>query len=106
MSNEQCQEVTFAYVTGESAWYGYTDLNIIDALLVGAKRIGHSYGLAKHPEARYEQTTSCIFQQKKGQIKKEQITIRRLAAENDVAVEFSPVSTQALQVQFHLLKSA
>ena len=29
---------------------------------------------------------------------------RGLAAENDVAVEFSPVSTQALQVQFHLLK--
>ena len=65
--------LNFYFHAAETNWQGQeTDINVIDALLLGTKRIGHGYGIAKHPEAK------------------------RLALENDVPVEVNPISNQVL----------
>jgi len=47
-------------------------LNVIDALLFDAKRIGHGYAIAKHAEAK------------------------RLAIEKNTPIEVNPISNQVL----------
>ena len=65
--------MNFYFHAGETDWQGSsTDINIIDALLMGTKRVGHGYAIAKHPEAK------------------------RLALENNVPIEVCPISNQVL----------
>lgn len=57
---------------GETNWYGYTDINLIDAVLLNATRIGHGFSLYKHPE------------------------VLKLIKERDIAIEVCPISNQVL----------
>lgn len=69
------KEMNVFYHAGETNWYGEsTDLNIIDAILLGAKRIGHGYSITKHPEAL------------------------RLIKERNIAIEVNPISNQVLKL--------
>ena len=56
---------------GETDWHGsQSDLNIIDAVLLTATRIGHGYSITKHPQ------------------------VLRLARERDIPIEVCPISNQ------------
>lgn len=58
---------------GETKWYGSsTDQNLIDAVLLKSKRIGHGYALPKHPR------------------------IMELVNERRVGIEVNPISNQVL----------
>lgn len=58
---------------GETKWYGYTDLNLVDAVLLNVSRIGHGFALMKHPE------------------------VLKIIKERDIAIEVTPISNQVLK---------
>lgn len=60
---------------GQTNWYGtHVDENLIDAVLLGTKRIGHAYAITKHP------------------------LVMQLVKKLDIAIEVCPVCSQVLQL--------
>ena len=61
----------FFFHAGETDWQGsQADLNIMDAVLLNATRIGHGYSITKHPE------------------------VLKLAKEKEIPIEVCPISNQ------------
>ena len=80
----------YFFHAGESSWQGFVEVNIIDALLLGSKRIGHAFGITKHPgnwNITINKLSKCIFQSE----------ALRLVREQNVALEINPISNQVLQ---------
>jgi adenosine deaminase CECR1 len=74
---EKCDQhgldIPFLFHAGETLDTGSsTDQNLIDAVLLKSKRIGHGFALPKHPEAM------------------------RLVKENNIALELCPISNEIL----------
>ena len=68
-------KLNFFFHAGETDWQGsQADLNIMDAVLLNATRIGHGYSITKHPE------------------------VLKMAKERDIPIEVCPISNQ---VSFH-----
>ncbi|KAG4067754.1 hypothetical protein HA402_005526 [Bradysia odoriphaga] len=59
---------------GETNWFGSIDENLIDAVLLGSRRIGHGFALPKHPK------------------------LIDFVKSNDIAVEVNPISNQVLKL--------
>lgn len=68
-------DIEFFFHAGETNWFGSTvDENLIDAVLLGTKRIGHGFALVKHP------------------------LVLQMLKEHNIAVEVNPISNQVLQL--------
>uniref|UniRef100_A0A1I8PKD4 Adenosine deaminase n=1 Tax=Stomoxys calcitrans TaxID=35570 RepID=A0A1I8PKD4_STOCA len=68
-------DIDFIFHAGETNWFGSSvDENLIDAVLLGTKRIGHGFALVKHP------------------------LVLQMVKERNIAVEVNPVSNQVLQL--------
>ncbi|KAH8266128.1 hypothetical protein KR038_006012, partial [Drosophila bunnanda] len=69
------EDIDFYFHAGETNWFGSTvDENLIDAILLGTKRIGHGFGLVKHP------------------------VVLDMLKKLNVAIEVNPISNQVLQL--------
>ncbi|XP_067647328.1 adenosine deaminase 2-like isoform X2 [Eurosta solidaginis] len=68
-------DIDFYFHAGETDWYGSTvDENLIDAVLLGTKRIGHGFALTKHP------------------------LVLQTVKERNIPIEVNPISNQILQL--------
>ena len=66
-------DLPFIFHAGETlAHGGDTDLNLVDAILLGTKRIGHGYSMTKHP------------------------VLMQLCKEKGIAIETCPISNEVL----------
>ncbi|KAB0790640.1 hypothetical protein PPYR_14917 [Photinus pyralis] len=69
------KNVSLVFHAAETNWYGTSsDFNLFDAVLLGTKRIGHGFGLTKHPH------------------------LMRLIKEKNIAIEVCPISNQVLML--------
>ncbi|KAL5293466.1 CECR1.2 family protein [Megaselia abdita] len=67
------KDINFYFHAGETNWNGQsTDENLLDAVLLGTKRIGHGYALYKHP------------------------SVLDVIKERNIAIEVNPISNQVL----------
>ncbi|XP_055606544.1 adenosine deaminase AGSA-like [Uranotaenia lowii] len=66
--------IQFFFHAGETNWCGLSDDNLIDAILLGTKRIGHGFAAVKHPRVLEE-------------IKK-----------RNICIELNPISNQVLKL--------
>ncbi|XP_019870323.2 adenosine deaminase 2-like [Aethina tumida] len=64
----------FFFHAGETNWFGHTDLNLVDAVLLNASRIGHGFALDKHPN------------------------LIKLGKEKNIPIELCPISNQVLML--------
>ncbi|XP_018564010.1 adenosine deaminase 2 [Anoplophora glabripennis] len=71
---EASEELKFFFHAGETNWYGSTDLNLIDAVLLNSSRIGHAFALSRHP------------------------ILMHLVKAKDIAIELCPISNQVLML--------
>ncbi|RPB02991.1 Metallo-dependent hydrolase [Choiromyces venosus 120613-1] len=68
-------DIPFLFHAGETLRHGEsTDENLFDAILLGSKRIGHGYGLARHP------------------------TLMKICRERGIALEICPISNEILHL--------
>ena len=68
-------DLSYFFHAGETNWNGAdVDNNLVDAVLLGAKRIGHAFALFKHPR------------------------VKEIVREKDIAVEVNPISNQVLKL--------
>lgn len=76
---EISQNGRFYFHAGETNWFNTeADGNLIDAILMNTKRIGHGYSLYKHP------------------------VLWAAFKEKDIAIEISPISNQVLHLVYDL----
>ncbi|ALC41757.1 Adgf-B [Drosophila busckii] len=69
------QHINFYFHAGQTNWYGSpVDENLVDAVLLGTRRIAHGYALCKHP------------------------LIMQLVKQLGIAIEVCPVGNQVLQL--------
>lgn len=67
--------INYFFHAGETNWYGSpTDNNVIDAVLLDVKRIGHGYALTKHP------------------------LVMEIVKRRGIAIEVNPISNQVLNL--------
>ncbi|XP_037939565.1 adenosine deaminase 2-like [Teleopsis dalmanni] len=67
--------IDFYFHAGETNWFGSSvDENLVDAVLLGTKRIGHGFALIKHP------------------------LVLQMLKEKNIAIEVNPISNQVLQL--------
>ncbi|KAI4504474.1 hypothetical protein M0802_000024 [Mischocyttarus mexicanus] len=67
--------IDYFFHAGETDWYGSnSDENLIDAVLLGTKRIGHGYALTKHP------------------------VLMEIIKQREIAIEVNPISNQVLSL--------
>lgn len=68
-------DIKFYFHSAETNWHGSTtDMNLFDAIMLGTKRIGHGYGLIKHP------------------------LLMDIVKQRDIAIEVCPISNQVLML--------
>ncbi|KAJ8970599.1 hypothetical protein NQ314_001133 [Rhamnusium bicolor] len=72
--SEASRQLKFYFHAGETSWYGYTDLNLVDAVLLNTSRIGHGFGLPKHP------------------------VLMEMVKARDISIELCPISNQVLML--------
>lgn len=66
-------DINLYFHAGETNWYGVsTDENLLDAVLLGAKRVGHGFAVVKHPK------------------------VLELMRVKNIAIEICPISNQVL----------
>lgn len=69
------EDIPVFYHAGETNWFGTaTDYNLIDAVLFGAKRLGHAFALLKHP------------------------AVSQIVKDREIAIEVNPISNQVLKL--------